>query len=81
MCNNLVMMFVKSAKLLGLALVFFPITGCAIGTGILFASLCKAVAYNPEADSAIFVYAILGFALIETFAFMLFGAAGLILVY
>ena len=75
------MMFVKSAKLLGLALVFFPIKGCAIGTGILFASLCKAVAYNPEADRDIFIYAILGFALIETFAFILIGVAGLILVF
>jgi F0F1-type ATP synthase membrane subunit c/vacuolar-type H+-ATPase subunit K len=73
--------FVKYVKLLRLALTFSPTTGCVTGVGISPAPLCKTLAYNPEADKAIFIYAILRFALIEIFVFMLFGAARLILVY
>ena len=76
-----VKVFVKSVKLLRLALTFSPTTGCVTGVGISPAPLCKTLAYNPEADKAIFIYAILRFALIEIFVFMLFGAARLILVY
>ena len=55
---------------------FLPITGCAIGTGMVFSALIRGVAYAPEQEETMFNYTVLGFAFIETFAFMLFGAAG-----
>lgn len=45
--------------------------GCAVGTGIIFSGLIRAVAYAPDEASGLFNYAALGFAFIETFAFML----------
>ena len=66
------MVFVESMKPLRLTLVFSPTTGCVIEAKILSTPLCKTVVYNPEAYNTIFVYAILRFALIKTFAFMLF---------
>jgi hypothetical protein len=41
------MLFVKAAKVLALALVFMPLTGCAIATGLIFASLLKSMSYAP----------------------------------
>jgi hypothetical protein len=61
--------FVKTVKLLRLALTFSPTSGCAIGVEILPVPLCKTLVYNPETYNAIFVYAILRFALIEIFCF------------
>ena len=55
-----------------------PIAGCALGTGVIFAAFMRSVAYSPEIEGEIFIYAILGFALIETFAFILIGTAGFI---
>ena len=57
-----------------------PIAGCAIGTGLIFASLVKSISYAPDYEDVLFNYAALGFAFVETFAFMLIFAAGLILV-
>lgn len=72
------MLFIKAAKVLAFGITFLPLIGCAIGTGILFSALVKGCAYAPEQEDVIFNYAMLGFAFIETFAFMLFGVAGLI---
>ena len=44
-----------------------PITGCAIGTGLIFAAFQRALAFNPEAEDSLFQSAIVGFALVETF--------------
>ena len=66
------MLFVKAAKVVAIGICFFPITGCAIGTGIIFASLLKSVSYAPDYEEVLFNYAMLGFAFIETFAFLLF---------
>ena len=74
------MLFVKAAKTVALGIVFLPLTGCAIGTGIIFASLLKSVSYAPDYEETLFNYAIMGFAFIETFGFFLFGAAGFIYV-
>lgn len=57
-----------------------PITGCAIATGIIFASLLKSVSYAPDYEEVLFNYAILGFAFVETFSFFLFFAAAFIYV-
>lgn len=74
------MLFVKAAKTVAIGIVFLPIAGCAIGTGIIFASLLKSVSYAPDYEEVLFNYAIIGFAFIETFSFFLFGAAGFIYV-
>jgi F0F1-type ATP synthase membrane subunit c/vacuolar-type H+-ATPase subunit K len=74
------MLFVKAAKAIAIGLVFAPITGCAIATGVLFASLLKSVSYAPDYEEVLFNYAILGFAFIETFAFFCFFGAGFIYV-
>ena len=66
------MLFVKAAKAIGLGLAFFPLTGCAIGVGILYASLLKSTAYAPDYEDTLFNLTILGFAFIETFAFFCF---------
>ena len=72
------MLFIKAAKIIAFSITFLPIIGCAIGTGILFSALVKGIAYAPEIEETMFNYSMLGFAFIETFAFMLFGVAGLI---
>ena len=71
-------MFVKSSKILSLGFVFLPLTGCAVATGLVFASLVRAVSYAPDVEEVLFNYTALGFAFIESFAFLLFFIAGLI---
>ena len=75
------MLFIKAAKVLGFGIAIIPILGCAIGTGILFSALVKGAAYAPEQTDVLFNYSMLGFAFIETFAFMLFGIIGLIYIF
>jgi F0F1-type ATP synthase membrane subunit c/vacuolar-type H+-ATPase subunit K len=74
------LLFVKAAKVIALASVFAPITGCAVGTGIIYAALIQGCAYAPEQEEILFNYASLGFAFVETFAFILVAAAVLIIV-
>ena len=69
------MLFVKAAKIISLAMVFAPISGCAIGTGLIYSSLVRGCAYAPEQEEVMFNYASLGFAFVETFAFMLVAMA------
>ena len=75
------MLFVKAAKVISVSIAFLPIAGCAIGTGIIFGALVRGISYSPEQEENMFNYAVLGFAFIETFAFMLFGAAGVALFF
>ena len=72
------MLFVKAAKIIALSLVFLPLTGCAIATGLIFASLLKSIAYTPDYEEALFNYAALGFAFVESFSFLLFFVAAFI---
>ena len=74
------MLFVKAAKVIALGIVFFPITGCAIATGIIFASLLKSVSYAPDYEDTLFTYAALGFAFVESFAFFCFGGTAAVFV-
>jgi F0F1-type ATP synthase membrane subunit c/vacuolar-type H+-ATPase subunit K len=69
-----------NTKVIALSLVFMPLTGCAIATGIIFASLLKSVSYAPDYEEVLFNYAILGFAFVESFSFLLFFAAAFIYV-
>jgi F0F1-type ATP synthase membrane subunit c/vacuolar-type H+-ATPase subunit K len=72
------MLFVKAAKVVALSITFLPLTGCAIGTGLIFASLLKSLSYAPDSEETLFSYAALGFAFVETFALMLFAVAALV---
>ena len=74
------MLFVKAAKVIALSISFLPITGCAIGAGLIFASLLKSISYAPDSEETLFNYAVLGFGFIETFAFLLFFMVGIIFV-
>lgn len=75
------MLFIKSAKILALSIVFMPLTGCAIATGLIFASLLKSMAYAPDYEETLFNYAALGFAFVESFSFLLFFVAGCIFLF
>lgn len=72
------MLFVKAAKVIALSVTFLPLTGCAIGTGLIFASLLKSISYAPDLDDVLFNYAALGFAFVESFAFLLFFMVGIV---
>ena len=69
------LLFVKAAKVIALALIFLPISGCAMATGTLFNSFLRSVAYAPEQEEKLFNYMALGFAFIETFALILVGVS------
>jgi F0F1-type ATP synthase membrane subunit c/vacuolar-type H+-ATPase subunit K len=49
--------------------------GCAIATGLVFASLIRGVSYSPDLEEVLFNYTTLGFAFIESFSFLLFFVA------
>jgi len=72
------MLFIKAAKIIALSLVFLPLTGCAIATGFIFASLIRSISYTPDYEEILFNYAALGFAFVESFSFLLFFVAGFI---
>lgn len=61
----------QSAKLIGAGLATISLAGSGVGIGIVFSALIGAVARNPSLTKALFIYAILGFALTEAIA--LFG--------
>lgn len=75
------MLFIKAAKVVAFSITFLPLLGCAVATGLVFSALVKGVSYAPEQEEMLFNYSMLGFAFIETFAFMLFGVTGLIYVF
>ena len=64
-----------------LGILFIPFTGCAIGVGLIFASLLKSVSYAPDYEEILFNYAMLGFAFIETFEFLLFFILAVIIAF
>lgn len=72
------MLFIKAAKVLSLSFVFLPLMGCAVATGLIFSSLIKGISYAPDMEETLFNYTTLGFAFVESFAFLLFFVAGLV---
>ncbi len=70
------MLFIKAAKVLSLSFVFLPLMGCAVATGLIFSSLIKGISYAPDMEETLFNYTTLGFAFVESFAFLLFFVAG-----
>jgi F0F1-type ATP synthase membrane subunit c/vacuolar-type H+-ATPase subunit K len=78
---NFFLLFVKAAKVMAVGTIFVPLAGACIGTGYIFGSLVRAIAYAPDQEEVMFNYAVLGFAFIETFVFMVFGGVGVVLVF
>jgi F0F1-type ATP synthase membrane subunit c/vacuolar-type H+-ATPase subunit K len=74
------MLFIKASKVLALSFVFMPLTGCAIATGLVFAALIKGISYSPDLEELLFNYTALGFAFIESFAFILIFVSILIMI-
>jgi len=59
---------ITEAKLIGAGLGTIALAGVGIGIGLVFSSLIDAVSRNPSLTSALFNYAIMGFALTEAVA-------------
>jgi F0F1-type ATP synthase membrane subunit c/vacuolar-type H+-ATPase subunit K len=74
-------LFIKAAKALALGFSVLPLAGCAVATGIVFAALIRGIAYSPDLEETLFNYTILGFAFVESFAFLVLGVAALIFVF
>ena len=75
------MLFVKAAKVMSVGTIFMPLAGACIGTGYIFGSLVRAIAYAPDQEELMFNYSVLGFAFIETFVFMVFAGVGIVLTF
>jgi F0F1-type ATP synthase membrane subunit c/vacuolar-type H+-ATPase subunit K len=58
-----------------------PLGGCAGAVGLIFSSLLESEAYSPELDESLFSHAMLGFALVETFAVVVFMIIALIAIF
>lgn len=59
------MQLVLAGKYIGAGLATIGLLGAGIGIAIVFAALINGTARNPSIRSALFTYAILGFALSE----------------
>lgn len=57
-----------------------PLAGCAIATGLVFSALIKGISYAPDVEEILFNYTTLGFAFVESFAFLLFFVAIIVIV-
>lgn len=72
------MLFIKAAKVLAISVSVVPLAGCAVATGVVFAALVRGIAYAPDLEETLFNYTTLGFAFVESFAFLLLAAVGVI---
>ena len=61
-------MDVEAAKLIGAGVATIGLAGVGVGIGNIFAAFISAVARNPAAQSAVFPFTMLGFALVEAVA-------------
>jgi F0F1-type ATP synthase membrane subunit c/vacuolar-type H+-ATPase subunit K len=73
--------FVKVAKCLSLAFATIALGICGHAVGALFGSFLESVAYCPDIEDSLFTYAMLGFALVETFMVLVLGTMGLIVAF
>ena len=64
-------MLLSVSKILSAGLSVISIIGSGIGIGIVFGALILGISRNPELETILFNYALLGFALTEAIA--LFG--------
>ena len=75
------MVFIRAIKSLALGVAVLPLGGCAIGVGMIFSGLMQAETYAPELSSMLFGRAMLAFALVESFMFLIVATLGLIFVF
>ena len=68
-------------KSVAFAAAVLPLGGCAIGVGLIFAALMRAESYAPDIAASLFGRAMLGFALVESFMFIIVATLGLIFVF
>lgn len=68
-------------KSLAFATAILPLGGCAVGLGLIFAALLRSESYAPDLGSGLFGRAMLGFALVESFMFIVIATLGLIYIY
>lgn len=61
-------MDVEAAKLIGAGVATIGLAGVGVGIGNIFAAFISAVARNPAAQSTVFPFTMLGFALVEAVA-------------
>jgi F-type H+-transporting ATPase subunit c len=64
-------MLLEASKIIAAGLATIALTGPGVGIGIVFGCFTIALSRNPQIESNMFSYAILGFALTEAIA--LFG--------
>jgi len=68
-----------ASKNVGAGLATIGLVGAGIGVGVVFGSLITGLARNPQLNSQLFSYAILGFALTEAVGLLALMMAFLIL--
>jgi F-type H+-transporting ATPase subunit c len=67
--------FLVGMKIIAMALCLLPLTGCALGIGLVFSGLLYGLTRNPSAYDTVFGLSLLGMSLIEMFAFICLIAA------
>jgi F0F1-type ATP synthase membrane subunit c/vacuolar-type H+-ATPase subunit K len=72
------MVFVKALKSVAMAHCLLPLTGCAVGLGLVFNAFIRGTAYSPDLEDLLFSHSMLGFALIESFMVVTIIIIGLI---
>jgi F0F1-type ATP synthase membrane subunit c/vacuolar-type H+-ATPase subunit K len=73
--------FVRAMKSIAFGCAVLPLGGCAVGVGLIFAALMRSESYSPDIAASLFSRAMLGFALVESFMFIILAALGLIFVF
>lgn len=66
-------------KVVAASICILPITGCAMGIGMIFAGMLYGVSRNPVSYDTVFGLSLLGLAMIELFGFIcIFGAIAVV---
>jgi F0F1-type ATP synthase membrane subunit c/vacuolar-type H+-ATPase subunit K len=68
-------------KSVAFATALLPLGGCAVGVGLIFAALIRAESYSPDLGASLFGRAMMGFALVESFMFIVVAIVGLVYVF
>ena len=73
------LLFIKALKGIGGGLACSGLIGAGVGVGLVFGSLIRAYAVNPQTQAQLFAYALLGFALAEAIGLLSLMMACIIL--
>lgn len=77
--SEFINVILTASKNVGAGLATIGLVGAGIGVGVVFGSLITGLARNPQLNSQLFSYAILGFALTEAVGLLALMMAFLIL--